>query len=294
MENTEAPWPDPTAPQPAPPPPSPYGPSPSAPPSPYAPLPQPAPPRKTSRNVWIAVIAVVGVLAVACIGTVIFGINRGIRAAHNASEAQRNSADLPFVTEPSSAAPTTAAPHKPLTVTGSVPAGSKASSTKVREAQDLERVCDHWYYPKAPKYTTALSPHPISISVRERKDLPYRTTKSYLGIPYDSPAPIKNAWQPKDATKVQLVACADLVTTKTPKVKSCPIDKPKPSKIDMKEGRYRLSLYETATRKKLFETRLTGENETCPLFILVGNDRAVYSTLDDRQLTDTLRRFVEE
>ncbi|MFG1605912.1 hypothetical protein [Actinoplanes sp. NPDC049265] len=244
---------------------------------------------------WIAVIAVVGVLAVACFGTVAFGLARGIRAAHNASESLNDpsSGGLSPLTEPSSAPPTTAAPHKPLNVSGSVPAGSKASSTRVREAKDLERVCDHWYYPKAPKYTTELSPHPISISVRERKDLPYRTTVGYLDIPFESPAAIKDAWQPKDFSKVQLVACVDLVTTKTPKVKTCPIDKPKPSKIDMKEGRYRLTLYETATRKKLFETRLTGEDETCPLFILVGEDRSVYSTVDDRQLTDTLRRFVE-
>ena len=262
--------------------------------------PPPAPPAKKSPAKWIiALVAVLGVLAVGCFGAVAFGV---VKAARNAeskagtspSEGYAPPGEQPFLTEPSSAPPTTNPPQTPVGVTGSVPAGSKASSTKVKKSEDFERVCDRWYFPKQPKYSTALSPHPIAISVRDRKDLPYRTNKGYVGIPYDAPPAIKNAWEPKDPTKVQLVACVDLVTTDTAKVKTCPIDKPKPSKITMKEGRYRLQVYEAATRRKIFDTKLTGENETCPLFIFIGNDRNVYSALEDRQLTEALERFVEQ
>ncbi|GLY97136.1 hypothetical protein [Actinoplanes sp. NBRC 103695] len=324
MENNGTPWSDPTA-QPGG---SPYSGQPySGPPSPGQPLPgqpfsgqpfagpppgqpgwpgygapPPAPPAKKSKAKWIiALVAVVGVLAVGCFGAVAFGVVKAARNAESKSKAGSSTSEgyappgeQPFLTEPSSAPPTTNPPQTPVGVTGSVPAGSKASSTKVKKSEDFERVCDRWYFPKQPKYSTALSPHPIAISVRDRKDLPYRTNKGYVGIPYDAPPAIKNAWEPKDPTKVQLVACVDLVTTDTAKVKTCPIDKPKPSKITMKEGRYRLQVYEAATRRKIFDTKLTGENETCPLFIFIGNDRNVYSALEDRQLTEALERFVEQ
>lgn len=306
MENNGTPWSDPTA-QPSgsqPPPPYPGPAGLSGPPgqpawSGYGPPPFPAaPPPKKSRKWIIALVAVAGVLAVGCFGGVAYGVMKAVRNAESKTSASSPGSippgEEPFLTEPSSAPPTTAAPRVPAGVTGSVPAGSKASSTKVKKAEDLDRVCDRWYFPKSPKYTTALSPHPIAISVRDRKDLPYRTNKSYVGIPYDAAPAIKNAWEPKDPTKVQLVACVDLVTTDTAKVKSCPIDKPKPSKINMREGRYRLQVYEAATRRKIFDTKLTGENETCPLFIFIGNDRNVYSALEDRQLTDALERFVEQ
>jgi hypothetical protein len=42
------------------------------------------------------------------------------------------------------------------------------------------------------------------------------------------------------------------------------------------------------------QARLTGEDEDCPTFILIGDDRAVYSGLEDRQLVETLRRYVEQ
>ena len=129
--------------------------------------------------------------------------------------------------------------------------------------------------------------------MRDRKDLDIRVTTSYVSPPYDAPAKVQAAWDPKSPTAVQLVACVDLVTIGA-KVKSCRIDKPKPSSIVMKEGTYRLSLYEVATRRKIFETRITGEREDCPIFIIIGNDRAVYTGLEQEQLADPLRRFVEE
>ena len=39
---------------------------------------------------------------------------------------------------------------------------------------------------------------------------------------------------------------------------------------------------------------LVGERETCPILILIGNDRAVYTEPEDEQLIDVLKRFVEQ
>jgi hypothetical protein len=230
---------------------------------------------------------------VACAGSVAFGVVKGLSGGSGSASEERPAAAIGSAGAASPAGAPTAAPGRPVGVTGKVPAGSKASSYGVRKDEDLQRLCDRWYYPKAPKYTTAVAPHPIKIAVKDRKDLDIRITKSTLGIPYDAPAPIKDAWEPKSPAKVQLVGCVDLVTIGA-KVKSCKIDEPKPSSIVMKEGTYRVSLYEVATRRKIFETKLAGEDETCSSFIIIGNDRAVYTGLEDSQLTDVLRRYVEQ
>jgi hypothetical protein len=253
----------------------------------------PAPPPPKSHRKLIALLVVIGVLGVACIGAAGFGAIRAVHSSSAASGAQKGSAAVGGPSAYPSKSPATAAPHRPIGVTGKVPAGSKSSSIKLHEIRDLERVCDKWYYRKSPKYATSVSPHPIVISTRDRKDLDFRSTTGIFSSDYDKPARIRDAWEPKSAASVQLVACVDLVTIGS-KVKSCKIDKPKPSSIVMKEGTYRLSLYEVATRRKLFETKLVGEQETCPLLILIGRDRAVYTGVEDAQLEDVLHRFVEE
>jgi hypothetical protein len=253
----------------------------------------PTPPPAKSSNKVIALIAVIGLLGVACAGSVAFGVVKGLSGGSGSASEGRPAAAVGSAGGASSGGPSAATPGRPVGVTGKVPAGSKASSYGVRKDDDLERLCDRWYYPKAPKYTTAVAPHPIKIAVKDRKDLDIRITKSTLGIPYDAPKPIKDAWEPTSPAKVQLVGCVDLVTIGA-KVKSCKIDEPKPSSIVMKEGTYRLSLYEVATRRKIFETKLAGENETCSSFIIIGSDRAVYTGLEDSQLTDVLRRYVEQ
>lgn len=292
MDNPVPEWPAPAEPPPATPP-TPW-PGYSAPPPPPPPPPAPSPPAKSPTRL-IALIATIGLLGIACAGSTAYGVVKALRDTEPA--AQRALSGAPGPAGPStapSAATTSAAPARPVGVTGKVPAGSKASSYRVRKSEDLERLCDRWYYPKSPKYTAAVAPHPIAISVKDRKDLDFRSNKTYLSsIPYDAAPALRDAWQPKNPAKVQLVACVDLVTI-GPKVKSCRIDKPKPSSIPMKEGRYRLSLYEVATRRKLFETRLTGEKESCPFFILIGSDRSVYTELEDTQLVEALRRYVEQ
>ncbi len=284
MEHTSAQWPGPPergAPVPAP---MPW-------PGYAAPPPPPAP--KSPKRL-IAVLTCIGLLGVACAGSVAYGVVKAVRDTSPAAEVRPGGAGDGSAPETAaSVGPTRAPAGRPVGVSGKVPPGSKASSYRVRKEEDLERVCDRWYYPKSPKYTTAVAPHPIAISVKDRKDLDFRSTSSYVSLPYDVTPVVKAAWEPKSAAAVQLVACVDLVSI-GPRVKNCRIDRPKPSSIPMKEGRYQLSLYEVATRRKLMQARLTGENEDCPSFILIGNDRAVYTDPEDRQLVEILRRYVEQ
>ena len=259
-----------------------------------APPPQPPPRPTTSTTRLIALLLCIGLLGVACAGSVAYGVVTALRDAQPvAAGGQGDAAGGSAPTTAASGIPTSAAPGRPVGVSGKVPPGSKASSYRVRKEEDLERLCDRWYYPRSPKYTATVAPHPVVISIKDRKDLDYRSTKSYVSLPYDATPAVEAAWEPKKPAAVQLVACVDLVSI-GPKVKSCRIDEPKPSSIPMREGRYRLSLYEVATRRKLLQTRLTGEDESCPYFIMIGSDRAVYSGPEDRQLVEALRRYVEQ
>ncbi len=288
MEHTNAQWPGP---------PDPSGERGAPIPAPWpgyaAPPPPPPPPAKSPTRL-IAVLTCIGLLGVACAGSVTYGAVTALRNAQPAAEVRPDgAAGTSTRGTAGSPGPTRSPAGRPVGVTGKVPPGSKASSYRVRKEEDLERVCNRWFYPKSPKYSTAVAPHPISISVRDRKDLDFRSTMSYISLPHDVTPAVKAAWEPKNAAAVQLVACVDLVSI-GPRVKSCRIDEPKPSSIPMKEGRYQLSLYEVATRRKLMQARLTGEDENCPSFILIGNDRAVYSRLEHRQLVETLQRYVEQ
>jgi hypothetical protein len=263
--------------------------TPVPPPMPWPGQGAPPPPPVKSQKRLIALLVCIGLLGVACAGSVAYGVVKGVRDTRPAGEQRPGGA----ASSSTPATTTSSAPRRPVGVSGKVPPGSKASSYRVRKVEDLERLCDRWYYPRSPKYTTAVAPHPIAISVKDRKDLEFRSAKSYVTLPYEATPAVEAAWEPKKAAAVQLVACVDLVSI-GPKVKNCRIDKPKRSSIPMKEGTYRLSLYEVATRRQLMQTRLTGEDETCPFFILIGTDRATYSGLEDRQLVDVLRRYVEE
>jgi hypothetical protein len=243
-------------------------------------MPRRSPP---GRKRLIAVIVSMLVGCLGCVGYISVNTARG---------------DLPVgLTAPgdggASAAPVTPTRAVPRSaVPGVVPPGSTASSFPVRTDKDLERVCDKWFYPKSPRYTAA-APHPIMISVNDRTDLDYRTTAS-VALPYEATDAVEAAWKPEKPADVQVVACVDLISTKGPKVGSCTVKDPKPETIIMKAGVYQLSLYEVATRRRLLQARMTGEDEDCPWLVMVGDDPAIYSGPHDRQLVETLRSFVEQ
>jgi hypothetical protein len=178
-------------------------------------------------------------------------------------------------------------------VKGTVPKGSRPSSYGVRKVEDLNRVCDGRYYPKAPKYQ-GLAPHSIVLGVKDAKESDSRVARSHISLPYEAAPGVETAWNPADPKKVQLMACVDQVSVGA-KVKTCQVDKPKPEKIPMKVSTYRVTLYEVATRRRLAQLKMTGEDETCgPFLIIVGADGATYTELEDRQLIEGLRRYVEE
>lgn len=56
----------------------------------------------------------------------------------------------------------------------------------------------------------------------------------------------------------------------------------------------RRSVCEVATRRKVTELRMTGEDEQCPSIVLMGSTRMIYSEVDDRQHVDALTRHVEQ
>ncbi|MFC7531152.1 hypothetical protein [Actinoplanes sp. GCM10030250] len=168
--------------------------------------------------------------------------------------------------------------------------GPRAAATPVRSPDDLERVCQSWYYPGAPKYR-GKAPHPILISVRDRLDVPWRSARTLNRTAFAGSAAQRKAWAPKPA-QTQLVACLDLIGAGL-KIRSCEVDDPKTPTLQLKEGRYRLTVYEVATREKVAESNLTGKDRTCPWVAVTGPDRTLYSAVDDDQLYRALRKKVE-
>lgn len=130
--------------------------------------------------------------------------------------------------------------------------GPRASTYPVREANDLARVCDHWYYPQSPKYT-GKAPHPISVGTVDSKEFTTRYMSAFVDIPYELGATVQKAWAPSKPAKSQLMACVDLASTGTKVLKNCKFDDPKPAKLPMKTAAYHLSLYEVATGRKLLD-----------------------------------------
>jgi hypothetical protein len=265
------------------------------PPPPYQ-FPQPVAPAAAeppSRWAWRLTVVFV-VLGLACLGGIAaFGPGSG----DSDEKESAVSGGVPATPSSGAAEPSrsAAAPGGDFaaTVGGSVPKGSRRSTYPVRKAEDLNRVCEGWFYPKAPKYTGP-APHSIVMSTMNDKALDSRRVLDIYDLPYDTEAAVKDAWSPKDPAKVQLMACAEVVSIGA-KVTTCQVDKPKPQKVTMKESNYRVTLYEVATRRKLAQVRMKGEDETCgPFLILVGADGATYSELEDRQLIEALRRYVEE
>jgi hypothetical protein len=234
-------------------------------------------------------LIIVALLLVACIGGVAVACNRA------PDEPARKGASAALSGPGGSAAPSPSAARGDFaaTVRGTVPKGSRRSTYPVREADDLSRVCEGWFYPKAPKYT-GLAPHSLVTTARNAKLSDAWFEKPIYDLPYDTPAPIKDAWDPKDPAKVQLVACAEQVSIGA-KIKDCHVDKPKPKNVPMKVSNFKVTLYEVATRRKLAQLRMTGEDEECgPFAIFVGADGATYSELENRQLIEAFRRYVEE
>lgn len=230
---------------------------------------------RSRPRIWAAAAAVV--LALGCLGA--------MRAMRDPAPADsRPAAPLWSAAPAGSAAP------------GAAASAPQASPTPVRTADDLKRVCDQRYFPKSPKVQSA-GVQPVSVFSQDRvgqdrQVFDARRKRTLLDIPNWYTAPKRKAWDPESPAKVRLVACAELVGTGA-QVKTCALDDPKGREVPMLAGKYRLTLYEVATGRKLLDERLTGGDQKCPFVVLSGADQAVHSPLSDRQLYDALKKDVE-
>jgi hypothetical protein len=55
-----------------------------------------------------------------------------------------------------------------------------------------------------------------------------------------------------------------------------------------------MTLYEVASGRKLTEKRMTGEKDECPFLVMLDSSRTIYSEINERQLYETFRRYVEK
>ncbi|WP_157441216.1 hypothetical protein [Actinoplanes awajinensis] len=165
----------------------------------------------------------------------------------------------------------------------------QAATHPVRSADDLELVCGSTYYPTAPKFA-GKAVHPIAISARGRLDMDQRSSRTLARVALGGSAVARRAWAPA-VTRVQLVACLDLIGGSA-KLKDCKSDEAKKPVLPLMVGRYKLTVYEAATRRKVTETTLEGADKACPWVVMTGSDRTVYSQVTDDQLFRVLRKPV--
>ncbi|MFC4065033.1 hypothetical protein [Actinoplanes subglobosus] len=180
-------------------------------------------------------------------------------------------------------------PRKPYpSVPVPVAVGPQAINQGVRADDDLHLVCQDWYYPSAPRFRGG-SPHPILISEDGGTDVDYRTTRTLNQAAFAGSATQRRAWAP-EPSRAQLVACLDL-TGPGRSIRDC---KSGPKVLPLVEGRYRVTVYEVATHRKIAEKALTGADRACPFVILNSAGDTLYSSVKDQQLYDVLHRHVED
>lgn len=240
-------------------------------------------PRSRSSGLRIAGRVVGVVLILACFGGASVVGRRAMSAADDTTTATSTTVakGLSGAGRPASSGDT------PEAVTGPRP-----STYPVREEDDLTRLCDNWYYPKAPKVTSS-GIQPVSIFSGNSRELDIRTPETLFDIPDWYTKRKQQAWDPKSFAKVRLVGCIDQVG-RGRKVRTCTFDDPKDRKVPMVEGKLRLRLYEVATGKVLVDKRLTGEDEECPYFVLLRDGEPLISGAADRQIYEILRKHVEK
>jgi hypothetical protein len=230
---------------------------------------------------------VFAVVATVCLGTAGYGLVKLSHAAHTA-------VDTPRHTGPRWPAPTLPTPDP------SVPAideahddGPEASPYAVADIDDLDKVCEGTYFPQSPKYQDK-APHPVAIMLKDRLDMPYRVPQSIYDVGYSASAERRKAWNARDTPKaVQLVACVDLVASGK-KLRTCRFDDPKPDTLPLKAGYYQLSVYETATGRKLLTKRISGDDRACPTAALIGADHTLYTGITERYFVELLKHYVEK
>jgi hypothetical protein len=246
----------------------------------------PAPPPAKSNRWLIPAVIIFAVVLVGCLGAGGFGV------AHLLNDSTTTAGGTPRRTSPVNPFLPTPATSGPTVDAAPADDGPQASDYPVGDENDLDRVCDGWYYPQSPKFT-GKAPHPVIMLVDDSKDSDLLVGHPIFGVPYSSSKAVENAWYVKDAKKAQLVACVRLTGIGS-QVRTCKFDDPKPDKLPLKRATYRLELFEIATGKKLLTKTLKGDDQSCPYAVLIGKDRTIYATVSEKSFISTLKPFVQK
>ncbi|WP_406041040.1 hypothetical protein OG799_33275 [Micromonospora sp. NBC_00898] len=242
----------------------------------------PPPPAPHNRGLVIAVVTLSVLLLVACAG--LAGGAFLLRSAENlpsgrASEAPLSRADdrLPSA----GATPTESAEP--------VQQGPYASEYPASKSSDLDRVCDdNVYYPQSPK-RAGKAPHPVVLLMEGGSGIRFQNGTYYYDEGLSKRA--EQTWAAEDASKVQMVACLDRVSTGAT-IRRCRFDEPKPLTLTLLRAGWRLRVYEVATGRKLLDKAMTGDDQKCPYVVLAGPDKKIYAEVSNQAVLAALRKLV--
>ncbi|WP_189336117.1 hypothetical protein [Actinoplanes ianthinogenes] len=191
-------------------------------------------------------------------------------------------------------APTEKVATKPAETTAppATPAGPKPRETPLSSNFDVDPICaGEAYWPMQPK-RTGRAPHPVLVYGDQGNGdrLPFTMFKTWF-----LKGKAKEAvWSPQqDPAKIQMVACVDRVSAGA-KLRTCTYKAPaEPGTGTMYRASYRLHVYETATGRRVLDTRLAGTVKTCPYALSVPTDKKLYMEVSEEDLVAALGKLVE-
>ncbi|GIF50246.1 hypothetical protein DFJ67_7966 [Asanoa ferruginea] len=231
-----------------------------------------------------------GVIAGVIVGVLVLGAAAGVAGTAFVLRSDDTSASASGPTSPPATGGRSAT-AKPTPTEEPPQEGPQASAYPAEEIHDLNRVCDEdVYYPQSPK-RAGKAPHPIVLLTSDNPGLRSQDGTYYLDEGTSSKA--EQTWAADHPKKVQLVACLDRVSTGS-KIRTCKFDDPKPDTLTLFRSSWRLRVYEVATRRRLLDKRMTGDDQACPFVTLYGPDKKIYAKVSDRAAIRALRGFVNK
>ncbi len=282
VEPVAAPAPEPSAVPPIPPP---WSGQPAVPPS--GPPPQWAAPGVPARSRNGGIIA--GAVAAVVLLVVCLGVVGRFALTSMSSAAGTGAASSAEPVARSSPGTRTASPG-PVDDGEPVQQGPQASQYPAEDVADLDRVCDdNVYYPQSPA-RAGKGPHPVALLVADGSGLRFQNGTYYF--PEGLSKSVEQAWAPKNAGDVRMVACLDRVSTGA-KIRDCKFDDPKPDTLPLMRAEWRIKVYEAATGHVLLDKALTGDDQKCPYVVMVRGDRKIYAGVSDKAVISALRKLVK-
>ncbi|GAA4972901.1 hypothetical protein [Actinoplanes utahensis] len=249
-----------------------------------------APPRRPARTKARIAVAAAAVVLLAAAG--------GVTVAVWPSATPTAAPSLPAGAASTTTTATTGAAEAPVPPaavgddSGPMPTGPAAQGVPPRSVFDMDELCHgETYWPTLPRRTGNKAPHPVLIYGDQGggNRMPYTMFNTY----FRKPSKVEATWAPDDPATIRLVACVDRVAAGS-KVRYCPASRePSSEKLTMFRASYRLHLYETATGRKLLDTRIAANDTECPYIGQAPADKKVYMEIGEPTLVATLRKFVE-